>query len=83
MTPNPTTATRSQAMRHSVGAPALPYRTADTGVSSGRWRQQGAEGVVTVQGCGRERKEAVPGGGAGRERRGLLRAKAAEGSGRR
>ena len=25
MTPNPTTATRSQAMRHSVGAPALPY----------------------------------------------------------
>ena len=25
MTPNPTTATRSQAMRHIVGAPALPY----------------------------------------------------------
>ena len=48
MTPNPTTATRSQAMRHIVGAPALPY-------------EQLLQEAVTGGGVGRERRGAVTG----------------------
>ena len=59
MTPNPTTATRSQAMRHSVGAPPLPYMDGCYRRLYRRRRLQSATGVDTVKGSESPLQEAL------------------------
>ena len=59
VTPNPTTATLSQAMRHSVGAPPFPYINGRYRRLYRRRRLQFATGVDTVQGSESPLQEAL------------------------